>query len=158
MRVNPGNFFGLIFVLALLSGCGVYRTAAVQGASDVGTVVGTAIGVPLGAAVVMLHESVKTAHAAVKAPRLYENDVANSEKLGVRYEPIRIIPPNPIPEEDHSIVRYREPQYVPVTYQAPLNRFVAVASHSAARTSVVDGAEEHFWTNKSAVRNQAARK
>ena len=67
------NYLLICFcVLFLTSGCATYRNAGMQGASDAGTVVGSAVGLPLGAVAVAIDETFKTAGGVTKQKRLYE--------------------------------------------------------------------------------------
>lgn len=142
----------LCFLLASgMSGCGVYRDAAVQGASDVGTVAGVAIGVPLGIAAVTIGESFKTAGAVHKQPRLYERYPANQNQPALSASPVNYVirnnqyqPKRYSTPQYHQVSQNNSPQLHYVNYSPPV-RGTSYVVQSPVAIERSNSAENNFW-------------
>ncbi len=136
----------LIVCAQILSGCATYRDAALQGASDLGTIVGTAVGVPLGATAVALDESINATANALRRPRLYQQNTPSS-----------LVQQSALPSSYSNWPRARteliiitDPQYLPMRTVPPTQ--VTYASNSSRRAippvREATVAEVSFWQPK----------
>jgi len=146
------------FLASALGGCGVYRDAVVQGASDIGTVAGVALGVPLGVAAVTVGESFKTAGEVHKHPRLYERYPQNQSGAAgtaktinystrnnryrtpakILYEPKQYVVP-----ENYQSRQYSAPRVQYINYDPA--RKVNYAVHRTVVTQSSDSDQMRFW-------------